>query len=153
MKTRFSIVLFVSLALAVSALAQCVLDPIHVERIEGRMLFGFRNQYRVLDKGEIRVLDAASPQTVVASAPVEKDGHFEIGDVKPGKYILSARSEALIPASVDVQVTKSRGTPRRRLILVVLAADATRECGGASIKVQPKAEVDRVLSTAKRPAH
>ena len=151
MKNRFSILLFVSLV--PGALAQCVLDPIHVERIEGRMLFGFQNQYRVLDKGEIRILDSANTQTVVASATVDKDGHFEAADVKPGKYILSARSEALIPASVDVEVTKAKGTAGKRLILVVLAADATKECGGASIKVQSKAEVDRVLSTAKRPAH
>ena len=52
MKTQFSIMLFVSLALSVSALAQCVLDPIHVGRVEGRVLFGFQNQYRVLDKAE-----------------------------------------------------------------------------------------------------
>ena len=153
MKTWFSILLFVSLALSGSALAQCVLDPIHVGRIEGRMLFGFQNQYRVLDKGEIRVLDSANTQTVVTSGVVDKEGHFEIADVKPGKYILSVRSEALISASVDVEVTKAKGAPGKRLILVVLAADATKECGGASIKVQSKAEVDRVLSTAKRPVH
>lgn len=153
MKTRFSILLFVSLALSVNAVAQCVLDPIHVGRIEGRMLFSSQNQHRVLDKGEIRVLDSANTQTVVASAVVDKDGHFEIADVKPGKYILSARSEALIPASVDMEVTKAKGAPGKRLILVVLAADATNECGGATIEVQSKAEVDRVLSTAKRPVH
>ena len=117
------------------------------------MLFGFQNQYRVLDKGEIRVLDSANTQTVVTSGVVDKEGHFEIADVKPGKYILSVRSEALISASVDVEVTKAKGAPGKRLILVVLAADATKECGGASIKVQSKAEVDRVLSTAKRPVH
>jgi hypothetical protein len=152
MKIRFSILL-VSLTLSASALAQCVLDPIRVERIEGRMLFGFQNQYRVLDKGEIRVLDSARTQTVVASAAVDEDGHFEIADVKPGRYVLSARSEALIPASVDVEVTKAKGAAGKRLILVVLAADVTKECGGASIKVQPKAEVDHVLNTAKRPVH
>jgi hypothetical protein len=153
MKIRSSILLHVSLSLSVSAVAQCVLDPIHVERIEGRLLFGFQNQYRVLDKGEIRLLDSANTQTVVASAAGDKDGHFEIADAKPGKYILSARSEALIPVSVDVEIAKAKGSPGKRLILVVLAADATKECGGASIRVQSKAEVDRMLSIAKRPAH
>jgi len=42
MKIRSSILLLVSLALSASAVAQCVLDPIHVERIEGRLLFGFQ---------------------------------------------------------------------------------------------------------------
>jgi hypothetical protein len=145
--------LFLVLAFGANAPAQCVLDPIRVERIEGYLLFGFQGQYRVLDKAEVRLLESGNTQTVIAAVPVGKDGHFEMADAKPGKYVLSARSEALIPASVDVEVTKPKGTGSKRLILAVLAADATKECGGASIKLQPKAEVDRVLSTAKRRAH
>ena len=142
----------VSLALSASALVQCVVDPIRVERTEGYELFGLRNQYRVLDKADIRIFDSTDTQ-LIASAAVDKDGHFQIAHVKPGKYVLSARSEALIPASVDIQVTKPQRNPGKRLILVVLAADATKECGGASIKVHSKAEVDRLLSTAMRPRH
>jgi hypothetical protein len=47
--------------------------------------------------------------------------------VKPGDYVLSARSDLLIPASVDVEVTKPKGGGNKRLILVVVAADATKE--------------------------
>lgn len=151
MRTRLTILAPAWLVFAGSVLGQCVLDPIRVGRVEGHLLFGFQNKYRILDKGEIRLLEPANTQAVVASATFDKDGRFEIANVKPGKYILSARSEGLIPASVDVEVTKSKGAPGYRLILVVLAADATRECGGASIRVQPKAEVDRVVSTATRP--
>ena len=126
---------------------------IRVERIEGYVLFGFQNNYRVLDKVELRLINFANTQEVVASASVDKDGHFEITGVKSGKYVLSARAEALIPASVDVEITKPKNSAEKRLILVVLAADATKECGGASIRVQPKTEVARVLSAAKKPAH
>ena len=150
--TRCLILLLISFALGGSAHGQCVLDPIHVERIEGYALFGFQNQYRILDKAEIRVLNSTNTQTI-ASAAIDKDGHFEIADVKPGKYTLSVRSEALIPASVDMEVIKAKDPPGKRLLLVVLAADATKECGGASIRVQPRENVDRVLGTAKRPVH
>jgi hypothetical protein len=152
MKPRCVILLFLSLTLTTGVLAQCVLDPIHVERIEGYVLFGFQNQFRVLDKAEIRLLNAANMQTV-ASAIADKDGHFEVVNVKPGKYILSARAEAMIPASVDLEMIRAKGAPGKRLIVVLLAADATKECGGASIRVESRTDVDRVLSTAKRPVH
>lgn len=153
MTKRCVTLLFLVLAFGANALAQCVLDPIRVERIDGYLLFGFKGQYRVLDKAEVRLLDFGNAQTVVAALTVGKDGHFEIAGAKPGKYVLSVRSEALIPATVDLEVTRPKGAGSKRLILAVLAADATKECGGALIKVQPKAEVDRVLSTAKRSAH
>ena len=151
MRTRLTLLAPVWLIFAGSVLGQCVLDPIRVGRVEGYLLFGFQNNYRLLDKGEIQLLEPVNTQTVVASITVDKDGRFEIVSVKLGKYILSVRSEGLIPTSVDVTVTKSKRAPGHQLILVVLSADATRECGGASIKVHPKAEVDRLLGTATRP--
>jgi len=151
MKTRFTALLFLTLAAGASADAQCVLDPIRVDRIEGRLIFGFQNQYRMLDRGEITLTTLKDTQTIAASASVGQEGAFEIAGVRPGKYVLSARSEALIPASVVVEVVRVKVTPGRRLILIVLAADATKECGGASIKVQSRAEVDRILATANRP--
>jgi hypothetical protein len=153
MTKRCLTLLFLVLAFGANVLAQCVLDPIRVERIEGYLLFGFQGQYRVLDRAEVRLLDSRNTQPVIAAIPVGKDGHFEMADAKPGKYVLSVRSEALIPASVDVEVTKPKGAGGKRLILAVLAADATKECGGASIKIQPKADIDRVVGSAKRPAH
>jgi hypothetical protein len=136
-----------------SGLAQCVPDPIRVDRIEGYVLFGFQKEFRVLDKAEIRVLDPGRSHAIIGSAAVDKNGHFEMTGVRPGKYLLSARSEALIPASVDVEVTTPNHAPGRRMILVTLAADATQECGGTSIQVRPTAEVDRVVRAAKRPIH
>ena len=140
------------LALAGGALGQCVLDSIRVEHIQGRLLFGFQKKYRVLDNGEIQLLDPINRRTVLASAKVEQDGHFEVAKAKPGKFVLSARSEGLIPAYVDVTITKSKPSRNKQLILVILGADATIECGGASISVKSIEDVDHVLSTAKRPS-
>ena len=102
-----------------------------------------------MEKAEVRLLDAAHVDQVIASASPDSDGHFVMPRLKPGKYILSARSGGLIPASVDVEITRTgRGSPKR-LILVILSADATRECGGASIKLQSKAEMDHFMAHAK----
>jgi hypothetical protein len=147
------------LVLSTNALAQCVLEPpIRVDGIEGRIVFGSYNRSsgwtvnRVVDKGDIRLVDWENPKIVVASTTVDKDGSFRIPDVKPGKYVISVRHEALVPVLFEVTLTKPKGFPVKRPIFLVLDTGSTRECGDDSVQVRPKAEVDRMLSAASQPA-
>ena len=144
----------VAIALAVAAgtvAGQCVMDPIRIGRIEGRLLFGFQGKYRVLDKGEVQLLDPSDKRTVLASASVDHGGRFAIAKARPGKFSLAARSEGLIPAYVGLTMAGPRSMRSKQLILVILGADGARECGGASISVRSVADVDQVVSAAKKP--
>jgi hypothetical protein len=97
-------------------------------------------------------MDSKNPKTVVASTTVGNDGSFRMPDVKPGKYVISARYETLVPVLFELTLTKPKGSVVERPILLVLDAGSTRECGDDSVQVRSKAEVEHMLSAASQPA-
>ena len=102
---RYLLITLLTFHLIVGTLhAQCVPDPIQSALIEGYLLFGFGSKYRIIDKAEILVLDQYNTHKVIARTDVDENGYFSIKKVKPGNYILSGRSEALISAYVDFRV-------------------------------------------------
>ena len=136
------------------ASAQCVLDPITVPAVEGYLVFGFQGKNRIVEKAEVLILDQHNPQKVLATTAVNENGYFILRGIKPGKYILSGRSEKLTPAFVDISVIKAKHhakTPENEtLVLIMLGADTTKECAGASITVMPKSNVEKLIQSANR---
>jgi hypothetical protein len=133
--------------------AQCVLDPIQSPFIEGYFLFGFEGKYRIVNKAEVFVLDQYNTHKVIAKTAVDGNGYFHIKKVKPGNYILSGRSEALISAYVDIHVLSKKeamGSAQDSMVLIVLGGEVAHECGGSSITIKKKADIDRILQSAAR---
>ena len=90
---------------------------------------------------------------MIARTDVDENGYFSIKKVKPGNYILSGRSEALISAYVDFRVLSKKeamDSAKDSMILIVLGGDITSECGGSSITIETKADIDRILQSAAR---
>jgi hypothetical protein len=150
---NFRIIFLVFPLLIETLAAQCVLDPIASPLIEGYFLFGFEGKYSIVDKAEVVVLDQFDTHKVIARTTVDRNGYFCIKKVKPGNYILSGRSEALISAYVDIRVLSKRkvnDSAEDAMVLIVLGGDVARECGGSSITVKTKADIDRILQSAVR---
>ncbi len=147
-------IIFLVFPLLIGTLAaQCVLDPIESPLIEGYFLFGFEGKYSIVDKAEVVVLNQYDTHKVIARTTVDGNGYFCIKKVKPGNYILSGRSEALISAYVDIRVLSKRkvkDSAEDTMVLIVLGGDVARECGGSSITVKTKADIDRILQSAAR---
>jgi hypothetical protein len=135
-----------------SVLAQCVMDPIRTQSVEGYAVFGFRGKYRFLNNARVLLISESDKTNIIKTSAVRDDGYFNIGGVQPGRYILSAQSEAMISAYVDLTVSeKDINNPKDKLIIfIVLSADATKECGGASITIESKTNIERIVKTAKR---
>jgi hypothetical protein len=129
--------------------AQCVPDPIKSPLVEGYLVFGFEGRYRILDKAEVGIHDRYNRKTI-ASALVDENGHFYIKGIKPGNYILSGHSEALISAYVDIRVVKKKTIKeleKPSMILIVLSGDIRHECGGSSVTIESKSKIDEILQT------
>lgn len=137
-----------------SGSSQCVPDPIKSDEVEGYAVFGWHNEYRVVELGKIELLDIGNQNRVVASTEINTEGYFKLETLQPGRYVLKASSGPLIPAYVELKTGKQhpRGNaPPKRMLLVIFGADFRRECGGSSITVRPRSNVNRIVREALRP--
>ena len=99
----------------------------------------------------MQLLDVRRQKHVLATATVQHDGHFKIENLKPGRYMLAGSADQLIPAYVEIMVKKPLAKMNlNSILLITLAADAREECGGSSIVLHSRKNVDRILSKAKR---
>lgn len=129
----------------------CVLDPIVTDVTSGRVLFHYQGQYRVLSKGAVTLRKSRHIDQRVMVVEVGPDGSFQLKGVKPGKYVLEARSPSLISVSVDYRVSFGKKATSPSGLLILLGGDATKPCGGGSITVATAAKIGRIVAEAKKP--
>lgn len=129
----------------------CVLDPIATDVLGGYVLFHYQGQYRVLSKGTVTLRDAGNIDQRVMAVEIGADGAFHLKGLKPGKYVLEARSPSLISVAVDYRVSLGKKSKSPSGLLILLGADATKPCGGGSVTVVPLEKIDHLVAEAKKP--
>lgn len=136
--------------LAGRSVAQCVPESIETDRVEGYLVFGYGEIYRVLssdDKAKIAVLNRWNKKQVAATYPNE-NGKFALSGIKSGTYFLVASANRMISSTVQITLhhaPSNHSARNENAIFAVLGADATHECGGSSITVRSNQEIARIL--------
>jgi len=137
----------------------CVPDAIKTSEIEGYLVFGYKNEYTILEEGEILILDRYDSEHIIASTAIDENGYFKIEGVKPGKYILSGGSNKLkrgvLNAKVEVNIvkptSKKNSAKGEKMIFIVVGMwDGTNDCTATSVKIQPKSKIEAMLKDAMR---
>jgi hypothetical protein len=141
------------LMMVVRSPAICVPDPIQAPAIEGYLLLSRWGGYVIPAKAKVHVTDKGKGRKLLASVDVDNGGHFIVKGIKPGMYLLSGHSPKLISAYVDIKVIKEnagRHLANDSLIFIVLGEDALKQCGGSSITIKSKENIDEMLRNSER---
>jgi hypothetical protein len=120
-----------------SAKAQCVPDTLSVISISGKVVAELNRGETPLDNAVVTLRRGGYGGSVIAKQAVKADGSFSF-KVMPGKYQLKVSAPALRNFYLDLQVGRSKLAKDQQEIIVIMGADAAKECSGSYAELRVK---------------
>lgn len=118
----------------------CILDPISVTDLQGRVYFEVDGKREALPDVTVEVAPYGYKKPPIATSVTKQDGTFVMRQLRLGRYYLSVRHSVVIGLSVEVRLKKAKrpkGAPT--LIEIVLRNDPSKYCAGATAKAMREA--------------
>ena len=119
----------------------CIPDQLKVNAVCGQIVFKGEKSEDSVSEGTVELREGKDNGRTVAKTAVDSSGCFSINNLKPGRYILIAKSRGLHQLVVPVHLVKAssmRETPCH--IVIALGADAIEPCGGGYAKIRNDAK-------------
>jgi hypothetical protein len=131
--------------LATVAMAQgvCIPEPLTSAAIRGHVYFEVGGKKEALSDVVMELSPYGYDRPAIRKVATDTKGWFEMLDVRPGHYYLSAKHEAVIGLRVEIRLKRAKksGAGTEGLEFV-LRNDPSKACGGATVTLasQPARE-------------
>ena len=111
-------------------------DPIKSRQVLGQVFVDMEGQRMTVPDVKVEVADYQT--TVIASTDTDKEGRFEIKDIKPGRYWLTVKHRIFMGLTVELTLESpdSGKAKSSKSIIVALGADPFKPCGGGKVSVR-----------------
>jgi len=87
-----------------------------------------------IEKATVKLLKQTDDgDTVIAEAVTDENGRFEVGNIKPGKYILEVRATAFETVATEIKIVKSSN---RKADEILVGLQPSFKCCAGYAKVQ-----------------
>ncbi len=121
------------------AQGMCIPDPLTSSAIRGHVYFEVDGKRKALSDVVIELSPYGYDRPVVKKAATDFEGSFEMPNVRPGHYYLTAKHAAVIGITVEIHLKRAKNSDEgERGIEFVLRNDPSKACGGATVELASK---------------
>jgi hypothetical protein len=127
----------------VMAQGVCIPDPLTSSAIRGHVYFEVEGKREALSDVVMELAPYGYDRSVVKKVATDSKGWFEMLNVRPGRYCLSAKHEAMIGLRVELRLKRAKKSGAGdEDIEFILRNDPSKACGGATVRLasQPSRE-------------
>ena len=120
-------------------------NPLTSSGIRGHVYFEVGDRKEALSDIIMELAPYGYDRPVIKKAKTNSDGWFEMQSVRPGRYYLTAKPEAVIGLTVEVHLKSDRKSSEGDGgFEFILRNDPSKACGGATVRLASKPARGRV---------